>query len=51
MLWLAAGKFGDGAHARFQLRGSLSQVWRLGFETTGGITFASCYEDWAKNAA
>jgi hypothetical protein len=52
MLWLAAGKFGDdGAHARNQLRRSLSQVWRLGFETNGGITFGSCYEDWASNAA
>ncbi len=52
MLWLAAGKFGDdGVHARNQLRRSLSQVWRLGFETNGGITFGSCYEDWASNAA
>jgi hypothetical protein len=52
MLWLAAGKFGDdGEYARNQLRRSLSQVWRLGFETNGGITFGSCYEDWAKNAA
>jgi hypothetical protein len=52
MVWLAAGKFGDdGVHARNQLRGSLSQVWRLGIETNGVITFASCYEDWARNAA
>jgi hypothetical protein len=52
MLWLAAGKFGDdGVHARNQLRRSLSQVWRLGFETNGGITFGSCYEAWASNAA
>jgi hypothetical protein len=52
MVWLAAGSFGDdGAHARAQLRRSLSQVWRLGFETDSAITFASCYEDWARNAA
>lgn len=52
MVWLAAGSFGDdGAHARNQLRGSLSQVWQLGFETGNGLTFASCYEDWARNGA
>lgn len=52
MLWLAAGNFGDdGAHARSQLRRSLGQVWRLGFESAGGATFASCYEDWAKDVA
>lgn len=52
MVWLAAGSFGDdGAHARTQLRRSLSEVWRLGFETGNGITFASCYEDWARNGA
>jgi hypothetical protein len=51
MLWLAAENFGDdGAHARTQLRRSLSQVWRLGFETDSAITFASCYEDWTRNA-
>jgi hypothetical protein len=52
MLWLAAGQFGDdGVHARTQLRRSLNQAWRLGFETNGGITFGSCYENWASNAA
>jgi hypothetical protein len=52
MVWLAAGHFGDdGAHARGQLRRSLGQVWRLGFETNGDSTFASCYEDWARNGA
>lgn len=52
MLWLAAANFGDdGVHARHQLRGSLSQVWRLGIEMDGGVTFAACYEDWANNAA
>ena len=50
MVWLAAGSFGDdGTHARNQLRRSLNQVWRLGFEPDSGITFASCYEDWADN--
>jgi hypothetical protein len=52
MVWLAAGVFGDdGAHARGQLRRSLSQVWRLGFETDSGLTFASSYEEWTKNGA
>jgi hypothetical protein len=52
MVWLAAGRFGDdGEHARAQLRRSLNQVWRLGFETDGSITFASCYADWARNGA
>ncbi|HEY0328866.1 MAG TPA: RNA-directed DNA polymerase [Rhodopseudomonas sp.] len=52
MVWLAAASFGDdGAHARGQLRRSLSQVWRLGFEADSGSTFASCYEDWAKDGA
>ena len=51
MVWLAAGNFGDdGNHARKQLRKSLNQVWRLGFETGNGTTFASCYEEWVKNA-
>ncbi len=52
MVWLAAGSFGDdGIHARAQLRRSLGQAWRLGFETNNGITFASCYEGWARNGA
>ncbi len=52
MVWLAAGKFGDeGEHARGQLRRSLKQAWRLGFETDSGSTFATCYEDWVKHAA
>jgi Reverse transcriptase (RNA-dependent DNA polymerase) len=50
LLWLAAGNFGDeGTKARVQLRGSLGQAWRLGFETGTEVTFASCYEDWVKN--
>ena len=52
LLWLAAGSFGDeGLKARDQLRGSLAQAWRLGFEPNNGITFAACYEDWVKNGA
>jgi hypothetical protein len=52
MLWLAAGNFGEeGYKARGQLRRSLAQVWRLGFEKEKEISFASCYEDWCKNAA
>lgn len=52
MVWLAAARFGDdGAHARAQLRSTLAQVWRLGFEPDNAITFASCYEDWARNGS
>jgi len=51
MLWLAAGNFGDdGQYARGQLRGTLSQVWRLGFEQPDELTFSDCYRDWVKNA-
>ncbi len=50
MVWLAAGRFGDdGRHMRSQLQTSLTQVWRLGFETNSSITFVSCYEDWAND--
>ncbi|TGT87178.1 MULTISPECIES: RNA-directed DNA polymerase [unclassified Mesorhizobium] len=52
MVWLSAGNFGDdGAHARSQLRRTLAQEWRLGFESTIGPTFASCYEDWVANGS
>jgi len=59
MLWVAASQFGDeGSKAQDQLRRSLYQVWRLGFEPPKApqgskepeiLTFASCYEDWARN--
>lgn len=52
MLWLAAGKFGaEGEHARGQLRGSLAQSWRLGFEHEEGMSFAICYQEWVRNGA
>lgn len=52
MLWLAARSFGDeGTKAREQLRGSLGQAWRLGFEIGTTVTFASCYEDWVNHVA
>ena len=52
MFWLAAGHFGDeGRHARAQLRGSLGQAWRLGFEPDNAPTFAVCFEDWVQNGA
>jgi hypothetical protein len=52
MLWVAAGDFGDeGEKARNQLRGTLAQVWRLGFEPNNGPTFASCFAEWSKNGA
>lgn len=51
MLWLAAGVFGDeGDKSRKQLRGTLSQAWRLGIETTTTDDFASIYQDWVGNA-
>lgn len=49
MLWLAAAEFGDeGSKTRDQLRGSLSQSWELGIETGQSLSFASCYESWAR---
>jgi len=52
MLWLTAGSFGDdGKHARAQLRNSLGESWRLGFEPMSAVTFASCYEDWTRDGA
>ena len=51
MLWLAAGAFGDeGEKSRNQLRGTLSQAWRLGIETNPQSDFAAFYEDWVKHA-
>jgi len=51
-LWFAAGDFGDdGLKARSQLRGTLAQEWRLGFEDVVGKTFATCYEDWIAHGA
>ena len=51
-LWLAAGDFGDdGLKARSQLRGTLTQEWRLGFEEVVGKTFASCDESWVAHGA
>jgi len=50
MFWVAAGSFGDeGKKAQTQLRGSLGQAWRLGFEPDNGSTFASCFVEWEKN--
>jgi hypothetical protein len=52
MAWLAAAAFTDeGVKARDQLRASLAQSWNLGFETENSLSFAACYESWAKNAA
>jgi len=51
MVWLAAGAFNDeGIKARDQLRASLAQSWKLGFETEQPPSFAASYENWAKNA-
>lgn len=48
--WLISKKFGDeGKHARQQLKNSLSQAWRLGFENGAGSSFSSCYLEWTQN--
>jgi hypothetical protein len=50
MLWVAAGDFGDeGEKSRNQLRRSLPQAWRLGFEDSKKPTFASVFVDWTEN--
>jgi len=50
MLWIAAGDFGDeGGKSRNQLRRSLGQAWRLGFETDEGQTFATSFVEWVEN--
>jgi hypothetical protein len=52
MVWLAAGAFNDeGKKARDQLRASLAQSWKLGFETETSLSFAACYQNWAEDAA
>ena len=52
MFWLAAGDFGDeGKKTRSQLRRSLGQAWRLGFEPNNGPTFAGCFVEWSENGA
>ncbi|WP_187394054.1 hypothetical protein [Oceaniovalibus sp. ACAM 378] len=49
---MAAGDFGDeGEKSRNQLRRSLSQAWRLGFEPNRGQTFAATFLEWTKNGA
>ncbi len=52
MFWIAAGDFGDeGEKTRNQLRRSLGQAWRLGFEPNNGPTFAGCFAEWSENGA
>lgn len=52
MLWVSAADFGDeGEKSRNQLRRSLAQAWRLGFEPDKGQTFASSFVEWTKNGA
>lgn len=52
MLWLAAAAFGDeGERSRRQLRGSLSQAWRLGTEAYTQGEFAALYDDWVRHAS
>lgn len=48
--WLISKKFGDeGEHARQQLKKSLNQAWRLGFENGASSSFASHYLEWMQN--
>lgn len=50
MLWVSAGDFGDeGEKSRNQLRRSLPQAWRLGFEAPKQPTFASEFVEWTEN--
>jgi hypothetical protein len=52
MLWLASSQFGDeGEQARRQVRRSLPQAWRLGFEGDEGVSFALLYSQWAARGA
>ena len=52
MLWIAAGDFGDeGKKARNQLRRTLEQAWRLGFENNNGRAFSDVFVDWVENGA
>lgn len=52
MLWVAAPDFGDeGEKAKNQLKKSLRQAWRLGFETSKGPTFASTFTEWSQNGS
>lgn len=51
MFWLAAGEFGDdGAHARNQVRRTLPNAWRLGFEVDDQETFGDLFREWAEHA-
>jgi hypothetical protein len=48
--WLASTVFGDeGTHFRNQVRKSLPNIWKLGFEKkSGDITFGSLYTKWSE---
>ena len=47
MLWLSAADFGDeGDKFRRQVRQSIPQAWRLGFEKPNKPTFASIFSEW-----
>lgn len=48
--WYYADRFGDeGKKSMDQLRNSLEEAWRLGFEEKDFKHFAKCYEGWVKN--
>jgi len=49
MFWLAAEEFGDdGAYAKVQLKATLTDSWRLGFEVKDGNSFAQSFQNWAE---
>lgn len=52
MFWLASYQFGDdGLHFRNQVKSSLSNLWKLGFEKQGVASFESLYTSWVEKNA
>lgn len=51
MFWIAAGNFGDeGEKSKDQLRRTLGEAWRLGFEPEKGPTFAESFIKWVEKS-
>lgn len=47
IVWLSASAFGDqGVGFKRQIKPSLGQSWRLGFERQGDNSYASIYQEW-----
>lgn len=52
MFWVACAGFGDeGTHARNQIRATLDESWRIGFESGNLPSFSSCFRDWVEARA